>query len=379
MRSQGFGFRSRWKFRPRPEKNVTRHAKKSETGRDFSIPILADRCLSQRVSNAMRKICFAANRLLGFMLGGLVSWSAFAQPAAPGAARNRVLELDGVDGRVELPSGIFRELSEATIEVWVKYNDFDRSRFYCYGENQHDLGFGRVWGSNELVYFINREAMGRHLHMIKVENFLRPNQWCHLAAVSGPQGMQLYLNGVLAGRNDSTASFSSLGTVKSHNIGRANGERSYFAGQIDEFRVWKRARSAQEIRRDMFKNLSGHEAGLAALWNFDDPNKPGKEATTNGFAGIFFGGAKTVVLELPTARQFVAPAMVFGETGNAEPKLKPGEQAAPQEVAEVLTQGESGAAAFSFYFSSRPYENNPLRGVVDKGAGFIGIDFPIGR
>ena len=43
---------------------------------------------------------------------------------------------------------------------------------------------------------------------------------------------------------------------------------------MDEIRIWKRERTVDEIRANMYRNLTGNEPDLAALWNFDQPRKP---------------------------------------------------------------------------------------------------------
>ena len=43
--------------------------------------------------------------------------------------------------------------------------------------------------------------------MLVVENrLIAPQQWCHIAGVSGKDGMKLYLDGVLIGTNANTSS-----------------------------------------------------------------------------------------------------------------------------------------------------------------------------
>src|SRR5688572_23130610 len=62
-----------------------------------------------------------------------------AQPAAS----NRVLDLDGKTGYVELPANILNDFDEATVEAWVKFRSFPTSaasRFFSYGEVFHDTG-----------------------------------------------------------------------------------------------------------------------------------------------------------------------------------------------------------------------------------------------
>ena len=47
------------------------------------------------------------------------------------------------------------------------------------------------------------------------------NEWGHIAAVSGPDGMKLYYNGKLAGTNDHKGSFATLKGVHNY-LGRSN-------------------------------------------------------------------------------------------------------------------------------------------------------------
>jgi hypothetical protein len=95
---------------------------------------------------------------------------------------------------------------------------------------------------------------------------------------------RLYFNGSLAAPRRRTASFEDLlPTAGLHRRWAANS--TGFNGGIDEVRVWAQARTGEEIRATMFQRLSGREEGLAALWNFDDPEKPGRDATPNGFDG----------------------------------------------------------------------------------------------
>jgi hypothetical protein len=74
--------------------------------------------------------------LMAFLLFPLVS-SLTAQPTAT----NRVLELDGTGGYVELPPNIFNDLDEATVELWARLDDLRgrEQRFFNYGDALNDL------------------------------------------------------------------------------------------------------------------------------------------------------------------------------------------------------------------------------------------------
>jgi PAS domain S-box-containing protein len=123
-----------------------------------------------------------------------------------------------------------------------------------------------------------------------------------MALVTGPGGMKLFVNGVLAGTEPYTGSFSSFTNWfgAKNSVGRDNYPNArQLIGQIDELCVWKTARTAAEIHSDMLTKLTGREPGLIGFWNFDDPANPGKDSSTNGFDGRLIGTAQTVAQDLP--------------------------------------------------------------------------------
>ena len=71
---------------------------------------------------------------------------------------------------------------------------------------------------------------------------------------------------------------------------------------MDEVRVWRVARSDEQIRQAMLQRLTGKEEGLAALWNFDDvANGVVKDSGPGAHHGKLMGQAKVVEATLPSA------------------------------------------------------------------------------
>jgi hypothetical protein len=68
-------------------------------------------------------------------------------------------------------------------------------------------------------------------------------------------GQPVATSGTLAGHAPIAAAVSHIGA-----------ETSGFAGQVDEVRLWNRARSVTEVRADLHSRLSGLETGLASYW-----------------------------------------------------------------------------------------------------------------
>jgi hypothetical protein len=79
---------------------------------------------------------------------------------------------------------------------------------------------------------------------------LTTGAWQHIAVVVGPEGGVLYVNGVKVGTNSSmTLRPADLGSMPDNYIGRSQFTKDpYLDGNIDDFRVYNRALSADEIK-----------------------------------------------------------------------------------------------------------------------------------
>jgi hypothetical protein len=135
---------------------------------------------------------------------------------------------------------------------------------------------------------------------------VRTNEWYHLAAVSGPDGLKLFVDGAVIGTNGYPGSFSTIASTNVNGarfrLGRSvvDGE-PFVDGQLAEVRVWKVARTEAQIRDTMFTKLTGNEPDLAGLWNFDDPANAGRDASPGAHHGTLVGNARIVVATLPSA------------------------------------------------------------------------------
>ena len=153
---------------------------------------------------------------------------------------------------------------------------------------------------------------------LSVVDILRTNQWAHLAAVSGQGGMKLYFNGMLVDESPFTNSFSAFGGGRASHLGVAllstnasAGARSRgwaFQGLMDEVRVWRGARTADQVRHSMSQRLTGREPDLVALWNFDDG--AAQDATPRAAHATLQGNARTVEASLPAPDKLLVPAVL---------------------------------------------------------------------
>lgn len=200
-----------------------------------------------------------------------------AASAQNATVTNRALKLDGQGSYVELPQNIFRDLTQSTVEVWAKWKELAwYSRVFEFGAGYQSVSlFNHMTNSDLRFNIYPRFAKNDPSSMFTAtaRGLLRTNEWIHLAAVSGPGGMQLYANGRLVAQHTNALTFADIKAAHTNVLGRglARGPLDKdFKGEIDEVRVWDHRRTLAQIRDGMFKRMHGTEDGLTHLWNFDD-------------------------------------------------------------------------------------------------------------
>lgn len=89
--------------------------------------------------------------------------------------------------------------------------------------------------------------------------------WNHIAVVYIAKQPRLYINGILVrtGLTSLRAACFPSGQIGGHAYG-------YYAGDMDEFRIWSTSRTQAQIRDNMCKKLIGNEAGLVRYLRVDD-------------------------------------------------------------------------------------------------------------
>jgi len=110
-------------------------------------------------------------------------------------------------------------------------------------------------------------------------------KWEHVAWVAKNNTVELFVNGVSQG----TKSLSNPKLYWKY-IGKSTGSLT-IDGKIDELRIWNDARTATEIKSNMFKELEGNESNLKAYYKMSDGSGTTlTDNSTNSYNGSMVGG-----------------------------------------------------------------------------------------
>ena len=134
-----------------------------------------------------------------------------------------------------------------TFSVWVKYDSFKHwSRVFDFGNGENN--------NNILLAHYGTTSSGRFSHRVNSPTYelaganLLINSWLHrVGVIEGNGNMRLYLNGSLVASNTNTSVLPTL-TRTQQFVGRSNWSADgYLDGLIDDFRIYDRALSSDQI------------------------------------------------------------------------------------------------------------------------------------
>ena len=232
-------------------------------------------------------------------------------------ASRYAVALDGIDDAVELrgaPVSVATK-EEWTVEAWVCPTAFDGAQA-IYTEN---VSFAS--GAGGMVFglgLIDRQIVVGSLAdgtpnrwawtVATIPEGIQPRTWMHVAATRAGASVALFINGEEAA--PSVPSSGPWPSIESNNpstfyIGRAANPDavSPFRGEIDDVRVWTRARTAHEVHRGRRQRLSGLETGLASAFTMavsGDSSTVGSDSAmvnlvTGAHTGRLVGGANPIL------------------------------------------------------------------------------------
>ena len=160
-------------------------------------------------------------------------------------------------GYVRLPVAMFQDAADITISTWIRLNSLTTwQRVFDVGINAHlkqNPMTGTVYSNLALKDInhkldLNSTTNGYGGEQRITVDVFPTGVWKHLAVVLGNGNAALYVDGTVVGLATSLPTLQALGALDYAFIGRSQFTSDPpLDGQIDEFRVYNRALSANEI------------------------------------------------------------------------------------------------------------------------------------
>ncbi|MER7165791.1 LamG domain-containing protein [Micromonospora sp. NPDC000207] len=229
------------------------------------------------------------------------------------------LRLDGKDDHLDLGDAPNARLQSAyTVEAWVNPTTAG-GVIVAAGDGTQAGSFTlRITPARALV--LTHPGTGNTV--TSPDTVLPTGRFAHVAAVftggTGARG-RLYVDGVEVA--DAALSFTPSPTGVTTYVGaRRSGTDAaeFLHGDVDEVRIWNRARPATDLARDHRRRLCGVEPGLVAYYRFDEGAGTSiADHTDNGFTGTVRGGAAWVTSGAPVGDSPGLSRETFAITGRS--------------------------------------------------------------
>lgn len=174
------------------------------------------------------------------------------------------LRFDGVDDYVSVPAQILCKRAATTIELWLSWDGRACTLLGTHdGAEQARLSLG----ADGRVEFYSRSG-GPLAQSLAA---LCPGRWYHAAVVIEPQQARIYLDGELDRSVAGDFSLAADLTGASAALGAAgHGRGAFFAGILDEIRIWNTSRTRIQIQANMNRRVSPDSPGLVAYYPIED-------------------------------------------------------------------------------------------------------------
>jgi VCBS repeat-containing protein len=177
---------------------------------------------------------------------------------APGGGFGQALDFDGMDDYIQTTFNNNLPLNNFTMSLWFKTTDNGDKKILSSAANIHPI---QILNGKCQVCLAGSCTLGT--------TTINDDNWHFASVIGNASGINLYLDGNTT--PEITKSPNSTNMSGNLQIGKSStGNLEYFAGQIDEVRIWNIVRTEADIQADMYKTLLGTEPGLVAYYPFED-------------------------------------------------------------------------------------------------------------
>jgi hypothetical protein len=188
-----------------------------------------------------------------------------------------VINFDATNSYIEVPNHSSLDIqTNLTLEAWVYLKGAPVA-----GDRATVMIYSGAWyltvdnAQKVSVHWYGKVTPGYHV----APTVLSLNTWYHISAVWDATMLKIYINGNL----DFSVGCTGLGNISSGrkilDIG-AEGKVSRKANaKFRDLRVWDKALAQDEIKNNMYENLTGKETGLCGWWKLNDQETVARDSS----------------------------------------------------------------------------------------------------
>jgi len=214
---------------------------------------------------------------------------------------DNALQFNGTSDHVTIPfRSDLNPRNQVTLEAWVKPEaDMQTwARIFGVGQNALEL----IAMEENTPHFAFYPKINGAWGNVNDDQEWTAGQWYHVAGTYDGSTVRLYINGSLKNSKNVSPGAQLDAFTSNLFIGwRTANDAEHFKGNIDEVRLWKIARTEDQIRQDMHCILNGKDPDLVAYWRFnaDEPAGVTGDYSTGGAHHASLSGTTRYSADLP--------------------------------------------------------------------------------
>ena len=179
------------------------------------------------------------------------------------------LSFDGSDDYISLPQGVYFEDNTFTVEAWVYvrgYNDWSRLFDFGNGAGNNNVLLALSYsGTGEMAFGVYDDGNSTQIYSSVP---FTVNQWTHIACVLDGSTGTIYMNGIKTAEEHFDHTPQNIPRLYNY-IGKSNWNDAYANFSVDEFHIWRTARSESDIQSDMVFGVNPTNPDLALDLDFN--------------------------------------------------------------------------------------------------------------
>ncbi len=193
----------------------------------------------------------------------------------PGIDAGSCLAFDGIDDLVHVVRSVALEPAEITIEMWARLDGPQDWNSRLLRKGEHDAYFITAdQDFDQHMQLLVTRGTGQRISAEDVRSHVDYiGTWHHFVGVYATDHAEFWVDGAQV--SSVVHGLGALTHLPLTDLYIGAGlpvtlQNEYFAGRIDEVRIWDHARTASEIQHDWNGQVPTASPGLVAYWRFDE-------------------------------------------------------------------------------------------------------------